>query len=624
MSDRTDAFAPDAPREIAREIALARLSAIYRLAPQPQAGAAVFSLIVAYAMWGRIADAWVLGWLVVRLLVSGARALDTRFFERDARRADRLPYWQRRFELLVTLDNLVWGGISLVFIPAVRGTTLGELLFASIMCITALGVFLLVSNMRTAVLNYTVMLLPLILQAAWERYDDAWIMVAALLVYGAVLTQESWRSYQRWTEMMRLRLEAASVAAERERARRAAVEASLAKSRFLANMSHEIRTPLNGILGMAELLQGTTLDAEQQRFARTISSAANTLHELLGDILDVSKIEEGKVTIERVDFDPVSLLSGTASIYAELGAARGTQVHTRLELDALPPVSGDPVRFRQVVTNLLGNALKFTEAGTVTLHATCRPAPTDDGRTWVRVSVTDTGIGMTPEQIGQLFQRFGQADSSTTRRFGGSGLGLVICKHLVELMGGHIDVTSTPNAGSTFWFEVPLLPALSASVEVAPASARISGMPVPPSPAANAGAPAPTPTSAPSGARILVAEDNAMNQLVVRAMLERLGTSVTLVEDGAQAVAANHATAFDLVLMDCQMPVMDGFEATRRIRASGGAHADVPIIALTANVLAEDRMRCEEAGMSGYLAKPVTGQALAEVLSRYVRPRSAA
>ncbi|MCU0616046.1 MAG: ATP-binding protein [Gemmatimonadaceae bacterium] len=603
MSSVPDASSSNAPRDIARDIALAQLTAIYRLAPQPQAGAAVFSLLVAYAMWGRIDTALLLGWLVVRLLVSGARALDTRFFERDERRADRLPYWQRRFELLVTLDNLCWGVISVVFVPAVRGTTLGALLFASIMCITALGVFLLVSNMRTAVLNYTVMLAPIMLHALWTRYDDAWIVVAAVLVYGAVLTQESWRSYQRWTEMMRLRLEAASVAAERERARQAAVEASQAKSRFLANMSHEIRTPLNGILGMSELLRGTTLDAEQQRFTEAISSAAHTLHDLLGDILDVSKIEEGKVTIERVDFDPAQLLTGTTAIYAELGASRGIRVVTDVDLADVPPVSGDPIRIRQVVTNLLGNALKFTEAGTVTLQARRVSSPLDASRVWVRVLVTDTGIGLSPEQIAQLFQRFGQADSSTTRRFGGSGLGLVICKHLVELMGGTIHVTSTLGAGSTFWFDVPLLPAFAA--HTARTSERVAS-PVEASPRTLA------------SARILVAEDNAMNQLVVRAMLERLGMRVTLVEDGAQAVAAHQAESFDLVLMDCQMPVMDGYEAARRIRTSDGRGAEIPIVALTANALAEDRQRCVDAGMSDYLAKPVTGQALADVLARHL------
>jgi CheY-like chemotaxis protein len=274
-----------------------------------------------------------------------------------------------------------------------------------------------------------------------------------------------------------------------------------------------------------------------------------------------------------------------------------------IELDDLPPVSGDPTRLRQVVTNLLGNALKFTSAGAVTLRAASRPGPGGDPRPWLRVSVEDTGIGMAPEQIAQLFQRFSQADSSTTRRFGGSGLGLVICKHLVELMGGSIHVDSTPGRGSTFRFEVPLEPALGPDPNAEPAAARRSAATTP---------------AAPRPARVLVVEDNAVNQTVVRAMLERLGMTVAVAHHGAEAVAAVEAHDVDLVLMDCQMPVMDGYEATRRIRSAAHPRAQVPIVALTAHALAEDRQRCHEAGMNDYLPKPVTGEALAEVLARHL------
>jgi len=588
------------------ELALARVGAIYRLAPQPQAGAVVFSLVVAYAMWPHISPAWVLGWLLARLAISAVRASETGRFERDPARAQRLGYWQARFDVLIALDNLCWCVIALVFVPAVRDTMLGALLFASVLCITAIGVFILVSSMRTAMLNFLTILLPVMGHALWSGHEDAWIVVASLLVYGAVLTQESWRSCRDWTDMTRLRLEASSVAAAREQARQIAVEASQAKSRFLANMSHEIRTPMNGILGMSELLQATRLDATQARYVQALSTAAHALHDLLGDVLDLSKIEEGKVSLERVDFDPAQLLAGVATIYRELGMARGVAVHTEIAFQALPRVSGDPTRLRQVVTNLLGNALKFTSAGTVTLRGGPAARPDGDARPWIRVSVQDTGIGMTAEQMVQLFQRFSQADSSTTRRFGGSGLGLVIGKHLVELMGGSIHVDSARGQGSIFWFEVPLEAALDPvhTEAVATSSPGADASPVGPRPA-----------------RVLVVEDNAVNCLVVQAMLERLGMTVTLANDGAQAVAAIQALDVDVVLMDCQMPVMDGYEATRQIRLSGHRRAQVPIIALTAHALAEDRERCEAAGMNDYLPKPVTAEALAMVLQRHLGSR---
>ena len=603
MTSPTAERQPAASSEISAQIYFEGVSTIYRLAPLPQIGASAFAVVIAYAMWGRVSATWVFTWLVLRLGLALFRTWETRRFERDTLRALRLPHWHRRFDALIVADNLAWSIITLVFVPATQNTMMGALLLASVLCVTALGVFVLVSSMRTAVINFVSILIPVMVYAWRDGNDDAWVLLTSALIYGIVLTQETWRSNQSWAEMTRLRIQSDSVAAEREHARQVAVDASLAKSRFLANMSHEIRTPMNGILGMSELLRHTSLSDEQARYAQSISTAANALHDLLGDILDLSKIEEGKIALERVNFDPVKLLDGTARIYSELASARGTALILDIDLAALPNVSGDPTRLRQVVTNLLGNALKFTEGGTISLHARCIAGPPNDASHWIRVRVTDTGIGMTAQQQAQLFQRFSQADASTTRRFGGSGLGLVICKHLVELMGGDIRVESEVGNGSSFWFDVPLLDALPTKV----------------SPVGNAALPdVAAATTAPRQARVLVAEDNPVNQLVVRAMLERLGMSVLVVQDGAQAVAEVQTHAIELVLMDCQMPIMDGYDATMAIRALGTDASRIPIIALTANALSEDQERCLSAGMNGYLSKPVSGAALAQMLTQHL------
>jgi CheY-like chemotaxis protein/two-component sensor histidine kinase len=348
---------------------------------------------------------------------------------------------------------------------------------------------------------------------------------------------------------------------------------------------------------MAELLHGTALSQEQRRYCEAIASSGRGLRDLLGDILDLSKIEAGKVELEREDFDLAKLLADLVTGFRELSVARGNVLDAALELPQQARYMGDALRLRQVLGNVLGNAVKFTENGRIELGARLLGARPGDGRQWLRFTVKDTGIGIGPETQARLFQPFSQADSSTTRQYGGTGLGLAISKHLTELMGGTIEVQSAPGAGTEFRVEVPL--------ERASASAA----------GAQPEAPAP-----PAGASlaVLVVEDNDINQEVARAMLEAAGHRVEVAGDGAEALKKHAAQRYDCVLMDCQMPGMDGYEATRRIRALEAERGAgrVPIVALTANAMSGDRERCAAAGMDDFLAKPFDSASLLAAVAR--------
>ncbi len=395
-------------------------------------------------------------------------------------------------------------------------------------------------------------------------------------------------------EHQRQTLQAQTV--ELELARRQAEAASVAKSQFLATISHEFRTPLNGILGTTELLLDSPLTPSQRRFAKTAHLSATALLALVDDVIDLSRIEAGKFTLRNTSFDLRALVDEAMDLMAAIARDKPISLEHHLPPQLPAHLLGDPVRLRQLLVNLLHNGVRFTDRGSVTLSITVQ-GHDEVGALILRFEVRDTGQGIAQDYLDSVFDAFTQADASTTRRHGGSGLGLAIAKDLTELMGGRLGVASRLGEGSTFWFELALQPVVEAPTKAPPPPIEIGEL----------------------AAHVLLAEDDSVNQMVVEAMLTRLGCIVEVAADGNAALGAATRRHYDLILMDCHMPVMDGFEATRRIRDDEfeRSRGRTPIVALTADALAGDRERCIESGMDDYMTKPVSSAMLAACVERW-------
>jgi signal transduction histidine kinase/CheY-like chemotaxis protein len=580
---------------IRERIAYERVEAMIRTTPFPLLVGLAFAATCAVVLLRETSAGAVVLWFAVLTVLTGLRVLHTRRFEADAQRRARAGYWERSYLLLLLPHGLAWTAMLALANPHIGSFTFSYVV-VGLLGVASVGVYTTQSVFRASAAWLLSITLPVAAWCLWRGGIDGVLMALGTLLFAGVMVHESLRSSRLLTEMLRLRLENAAIADDRARALALAEQSSRAKTRFLATISHEMRTPLNGIMGISELMRDEARDAQLRQRAEIVLRSSELLNRVIGDLLDLSRLEFGRLSLELAPFDPAQALRDVLALAAPIAVERGLV----LELEVAPAVpryvSGDVARVKQVLHNLLSNALRFSQAGRIS--ATLAPSPLG-----LLFTVSDTGPGIEPARLADIFEPFDHGGIELERQPQGVGLGLSISRRLARAMNGDLTCESEPGRGSSFSFT------LQAPAVGEPADRDVVEKP--------------TPLFA---GRVLVVDDNDVNALVAQAMLARLGLPSDIALDGEQALEKMSLAQHDMVLMDCRMPKLDGWSATSRWRARELLQGDtqhLPIIGVTANVSDADRLHCLQSGMDGFLPKPFRIHELADAVARHLKATSA-
>lgn len=589
---RSDWSTPARSDWVIRErIAYERVATMIRATPFPLGVGLAFAATCSLVLLRHSSPAGVALWFFGLAALTVLRVLHTRRFMADPQRHARADHWERSYLLLLLPYGITWTAMLLLAGPRIGGFTFTYVVLG-LLGVASVGVYTTHSVFRASAAWLLSITVPVAAWCAWRGGFDGMVLALGALLFTGAMIHESLRSSRLQTEMLRLRLENSSIAEDRARALALAEQSSRAKTRFLATVSHEMRTPLNGIMGISELMRDEARDAQVRQRAEIVLRSSEQLHRVIGDLLDLSRLEFGRLALEAAPFDPAQALREVLALASPIAAERGLV----LDLEVVPAVpryvSGDAARVKQVLHNLLSNALRFTSAGRI--GVTLAPSPLG-----LQYTVSDTGPGIEPDRLIRIFEPFDHGGAELEHRRQGVGLGLSISRRLARAMNGDLTCESEPGRGSRFFFTLQA--------------------PVVGDPPARDHDEQPTPRFV---GRVLVVDDNEVNALVAQAMLVRLGLPSDIAIDGEQALEKMVLGLHDLVLMDCRMPKLDGWSATSRWRereCQPGAGKRLPIIGVTANVSDADRLHCLQSGMDGFLPKPFRIHELAEAVAPHLK-----